>query len=231
MAIKLGIIAEGITDVWTIENIVEGVFNDGQDEDIATSTPLQPKTLQDPGSYTLVFDFLKSGKLQEFLQEPNSYAIIHIDTDTVGRWSEYPWTDEIKEILNGIPRLDGNSHAKIDETITKVIGFLLKIIGETANDIASRLVFAIAINEIECWILTLHSTRKTDNDKIANCLNGLNKNGFSIDQNNKALNHGKFFRPAIQDLMKRKEIERIATKNKSLEFFLKQLENLKANNI
>ncbi|MCW5908565.1 MAG: hypothetical protein KIS94_11950 [Chitinophagales bacterium] len=226
MAIKFGIIAEGITDVWTIESIVEGVFNDGQEDDLAITTPLQPKTLGDPGSYTLVFDFLKSGRLQQFLEEPNSYAIIHLDTDTVGLWSEYPFPHEIKEVIQKIPRLSGRSHDKISEAIQVIIEFIFKIIGKGANTIANRLVFAIAINEIECWILTLHSCKRTQDDKIVACLDSLNRNGFTIDPNNKAIKNGQFFRPAIRGFMKRTEIERITTKNKSLDFFLQQLNKL-----
>lgn len=229
MGKHFGIIAEGITDVWTIQQIIEAVYNDRNDSEEATTTELQPMSSEDPGSYTLVFKFLQSEKLSQFLEDPTAHVIIQIDTDTLGLWSEYfKGQQHLLDMLITIPRPDGGSQKDTSEIVNQIIKFMIEVIGkEYYESKKDRIVFAIAVNEIECWILTLHAKKNSDKDKIANCLKSLTHNyGFSIDPNKKAHKNGFHFKQAIKDFKQWKKLEEIYKSNKSLEIFIECLLSL-----
>jgi len=228
MKLQFNVIAEGITDYWTIENILHGFFNDRQDEDAAIVTMLQPNNSQDPGGYTQVFDFIGTKTFQKSFQEPNSFAIIHLDTDTIGRWSEYfSKREDILQLLNHLKDFGGNDHDRIESSIKIVYQIIRLLVEQYFFDAhGNRIIIAIAVNDVECWALALNAAdnRKTDFDKIAGCIGALNSQySFKINPTKKADRNGEFFMPAIKGFLKRKNIEEVKERNQSLHIFLNQL--------
>jgi hypothetical protein len=236
MKLQFNIISEGITDFWTIENILHGFFNDRKEEDVAFVTMLQPNNSQDPGGYTQVFDFINTEAFKKSFQEPDSIAIIHLDTDTIGKWSEYfNQRENILELLHQLKDFGGNDHDRIESSLQIIYQIIRLVIGQDFFDaFRDRIIIAIAVNDVECWALALNAAdnRKTDFDKIAGCLNTLNlQYNFKINPTKKADRNGLFFMPAIKDFLKKKNIEEVKERNQSLNIFLNQLYKIEADRL
>jgi hypothetical protein len=175
--ISFGLVTEGLTDQIVIENILAGYFN-SPDLDIRQLQPERDKDNENKskyGGWTLVFNYCKSRDFQEALQFID-YIIIQIDTD-------------ISEDYN-IPKQNENGEFTPQQLIKKVIE---KFRGASGDDFYSKyqqkIIFAISVHSIECWLLPLYST-DNKKDKVKNCLKTLNlelpkKHKFTIDANAK----------------------------------------------
>jgi hypothetical protein len=206
---QFGLITEGITDQLVIETIINSIIN--SDEDKATVDPLSPMS-DEPAGYTKVFSYIQSNDLKEALKGKDYYVVIHIDTDTTGLWSEYfKGNKAALELLKSIPVVSGSDKDRADEIIANVIKLFRLLIGEEYYDAHSdKIIPAIAINEMECWILPFHAQSNSDFEKMVQCLGTLNKllspKGYSIAPDSKASNNRKYYLAAIKDINKRKNI-------------------------
>ena len=171
---NFGLIAEGLTDQIVIENILIGYFKN-PDLDII---PLQPERNKDDenkftgyGSWSQVFAYCRSRDFQESFQS-NDYIIIQIDTDVS---EEY-----------GIPQQDENGELTPEQLIEKVIEKFKQEIGEDFySQCQQRIIWAISVHSIECWLLPLYY-KDSKKSKLKNCLGTLNqellkKHNFTID--------------------------------------------------
>ena len=141
--LKFGVIAEGPTDQIVIENILLGYFQDQEDEPaIHPIQPPRPLT-ETPGGWGHVFKSLERKDYAGALQY-NDYLVIHIDTDV----QEQPGFD--------VPRRDGGKELSVSERVDRVIARLKQDIDpEFYKANAHRILFAIAVDTIECWLLPL----------------------------------------------------------------------------
>ncbi|MBD2189730.1 phage tail protein [Pseudanabaena mucicola] len=132
-------IAEGITDQKVINNILVGYFND---RDINVNW-LQPAKVGKNGGHGEVKNYCRSRKFKAVF-DLNEYVIIHIDTDI---------SSEL-----GIPQQDENGQLISPEYLIEgVIDKFREIIGEDFYDqYAEKIIFALAVHTIECWLLPLH---------------------------------------------------------------------------
>lgn len=133
-------IAEGITDQKVINNILVGYFND---RDINVNW-LQPARIGKSGGHGNVTNYCRSQKFKAVFDR-NEYVIIHIDADI---------SPEL-----GVPHQDENDQLiSPDRLIERVINKLReKFIGEDIySQYADKIIFAIAVHTIECWLLPLH---------------------------------------------------------------------------
>ncbi|MDZ4787195.1 MAG: phage tail protein [bacterium] len=142
--ISFGLITEGLTDQIVIENILAGYFN-SPDIDVE---PLQPERDKDNdnkskyGGWTLVFDYCQSKDFRESFQFID-YIIIQIDTD-------------VSEDYH-IAHQDENGEFTPQQLIEKVIEKLRDAIGEDFySQNQQKIVFAISVHSIECWLLPLY---------------------------------------------------------------------------
>ncbi len=171
---NLGLITEGLTDQIVIENILRGYFKN-PDLDII---PLQPERNKDDenkftgyGSWSQVFAYCRSRDFQESFQSID-YIIIQIDTDV---------SEEF-----GIPQQDEDGEFTPQELIEKVIEKFKQEIGEDFySKCQQRIIWAISVHSIECWLLPLYY-QDNKKSKLKNCLAALNKHlnkkyGFTID--------------------------------------------------
>jgi hypothetical protein len=176
------IIAEGITDQVIIKNVLLGCLADQDEEPLINFE--QPRLDESarrgehaPGGWTLVFRYFKDGLYKAALQT-NAYLIIHIDTDV---------SDDYGVAKGSI----GDERALIDRVIAKFQALIEPAIWAAHRD---RFIFAVAVHEIECWLLPhLFATQKARMAKISGCF-------AAVDQQLAVL-----ARPGLRDRAGRKD--------------------------
>ena len=215
--ITFGLITEGLTDQIVIENILSGYFNTN---DLIVN-PLQPErdkdndNKSDYGGWTLVFKYCKSEDFKKSFQF-NNYVIIHIDTD-------------VSEDINyGISHQDENGELSPEQLIEKVKEKFKSLIGEDFySKYYDKIIFAIAVHSIECWLLPLFYTDNRK-QKIKNCLDTLNKaliktkNNFTIDAKNP-----RYYRTLSDSYSKHQTLMKHYPNNPSLKIFIEEIQTRK----
>ncbi len=213
---NFGLITEGITDQIVIENILVGYF----DNPNIIVNPLQPlrdetdkSRMANYGGWTLVFDHCRSEKFQDVFSF-NDYIIIQIDTDTCD------------DIGYDISKTEIGTGREItpEELIEKVCQKLKELINlDFYHNYAERIIFAIAVHTIECWLLPLYY--EDDNkSKIKGCLDTLNrvltkKEDFTISAKTP-----KYYDNISRKYLKRKTLMSKYQSNASLKIFIEELE-------
>jgi hypothetical protein len=220
--LKFGVIAEGSSDQQVIENILLGYFqNEEEEPDIRPFQPPRATTglPAPPGGWTLVFRCLARGDFQQALNF-NDFLVIHIDTDV----QEDPGFD--------VPRRESGIELSVPERVDRVIARLIAVIGEelfqTKKD---RILFAVAVDSIECWLLPLLHSDKKKAEKTTGCLKTANaairktnkKGGLSSGDTKK---FPEAYEQASREYTKRKKLMEHRDRNPSLELFIKQLDAL-----
>ncbi len=215
--LKFAIIAEGTTDQSVIENILLGYFEDQEDEpDIRYIQPPRPLT-ETPAGWGHVFKSLERKDYEGALQY-NDYLIIHIDTDV----QEEPGFD--------VPRREKGRELSVSDRVDRVITRLKQHIDtgfHQAN--AHRILFAIAVDTIECWLLPLlYDNKKAA--KTTRCLESANqalrkanRDALSADRK-----FPRTYEKASIGYRRRKTVIELHDKNPSLELFIKQLDTLRS---
>jgi hypothetical protein len=216
-----GFIGEGITDRIVIENILIGYFADQEEEPVVN--PLQPpwdQTGQNseppPGGWTLIFRYFEQRKHEEALQY-NDYLIVHIDTDV----SEDAGYD--------IPWQDGGRALSAEELVGRVIAKLKGLMGKDFCTLyGNRILFAVAVHGIECWLLPLYFTNKKA-AKITGCVGAVNDERRKKGEAPLSTIKNKFpasYKHASREYCDRKKLMKRFDKNPSLRLFIKELESL-----
>ena len=217
---SFAVIAEGATDQAVLENILCGYF----DEDDPVVNRVQPpptvKGIEPaPGGWTLVFRSLRAGEHRRALQF-NDYVLIHIDTDVC----EEPGFDVSRRAA------DGRS-LRPEELIEQV---KLKLIAAMDPEFcarnAARIVFAIAVDSIECWLLPLLYGGEAA--KKAKITGGLDAANMKLQRlNNPPLSKGDSkilasYESASREYSKHKKLMKHRDENPSLDVFVANLEAL-----
>jgi|LakMenEpi03Aug12_release.lakeMendotaPanAssembly.Ray.scaffolds.fasta_scaffold229894_1 hypothetical protein len=156
MTINFGLITEGPTDQVIIKSILSGYFGESN----LVLNMIRPKKGQ-PGGWTEVFKYCKSSEFEEAF-EANDYIVIQVDTD-VSNQKGYQ-----------VSPLDENGNLlDTEEFIAKVKEKLISLIGKYFyRKNAERIIFAISVHSIECWLLPLYSETE-EKSAIDNCFSRL----------------------------------------------------------
>lgn len=215
---RFGLIAEGVTDQRVIENILLGFFSGGDDEpdvnDIqprADETSLAGRTWS---NWELVLDHLASPDFEQAFGFVD-FVVVHIDTDTC------------EEPNFGVPRREGGRNLEPRELIARVADKMRDKIGdEVWARRGGQIIFAIAVDSIECWLLPLHAASRKD--ATHNCLHALND---ALARGNKHPISPKRKDPRDYENLsrlfsKRRELQRCRGQNPSLAVFVENLEAL-----
>jgi hypothetical protein len=163
---RFAIISEGITDQAVIENILIGYFAQEEEEPTFKRVGLgddraSAKGSTPPGGWEWVLRALEQGKHVAPLAT-NDYLVIHIDTDRC----DAPGFD--------VSRREGEKVLDAAELVARVCAKLEGLMGkEFCQEYGSKLVFAIAVDEVECWLLPL-LVEKNKRGKITGCLKAAN---------------------------------------------------------
>lgn len=210
---KFGLACEGITDQIVIENILCGFYKDINDLDEEIQ-PLQPpfdkttKKQSDFGNWELLLEYLSSERFRDDVLN-SGYIVVQIDTDD----SQHP--------NFSIAHTDSdNNELSTKELIEKIIERLIaqidskKIFYEKYQE---KIIFAISVHSLECWILPLHRAYKIE--KTKNCFENLQRKSKNINIKKDYITYDKLSQP----LLKNKILIKIASKNSSLNIFLSKL--------
>ncbi len=219
---SFGIIAEGATDQLVIENLLLGYFEDGPEEpEVRFIQPPRPLSTA-PGGWTHVFNCLKRKDYEGALQF-NDYLVVQIDTDV----QEEPGFD--------VPKRAGGRESTVEERVSQVIERLKREIDQAfLNENQAKLLFAISVDSIECWLLPLLYTEKKDAKKAGKttgCLDAANQKLRTLNQNALGTPEKKFpdaYERASHGFLKRKTLLAVRAKNPSLDLFIHELDALQA---
>ena len=215
---KFGLITEGITDQIVIENILCGFYKDEDlDEEIIPLEPPRDETdnkqaHSDFGlGWTAIFSYLSEKIFRDDVLN-SEYVIIQIDTD-------------IAEDFD----CSINQNQTIEDIIECSIKKLIEKIDEKKEFYEkhkNKIIFAISVHSLECWILPLFKDIKKE--EILNCVKTLNytmrklPNKSRLDTRKNYNNYDKL----SHKFLKYKELIKVTSKNKSFEIFINNLPKL-----
>jgi hypothetical protein len=215
MARVFGIIAEGPSDIAVIRNILIGYFSD-PDLELTEIQPVkkQPSGEYEPGGWNQVLSCCASDRVRGAFQY-NDAVIIQIDTDV----SEEKGYDVPKRDADGRELTPEKLVQRVEEKLSSLIG------PEVMDKFADRILFAVCVHELECWLLPLYY-KDNKKSKIAGCLPTLNqalgrKEGFTINVNKK--NHRYYEAISEPYRKKRKVLMDAAQHNASFKVFVDRL--------
>ncbi len=216
---SFALVTEGITDQIVIENILVGFFDD-PNIDINPLQPLRDETDRNravtPGNWHKVLEYCSSEEFRSAFQF-NDYVIVQIDTDVA--------------IDYGVSSRDDVGNEFSDEEMYERVKakLIAQIPSEFYVNYASRILFAVSVQSIECWLLPLFFT-DNKKGKTVNCLSTLNqglktKKPYFIDPNNKNL---RYYEDISADYIKHKKLMSLYAANFSLTAFIHELETTQA---
>lgn len=215
---SFALVTEGITDQKVIENILVGFFDDS-DIDIRPLQPLRDETDRNravnSGNWHKVLEYCASEEFRGAFQF-SDYVIVQIDTDVA---ADYDVSGRDEE---GNAFSDEEMYQRVREKL------VAQIEPEFYANYASRILFAVSVQSIECWLLPLFFT-DNKKSKTVNCLStlnqGLKSKKFSIDPDKK---NPRYYEDISKDYAKRRKLMSLYTSNLSLEAFIHELETTQA---
>ena len=109
-----------------------------------------------------------------------------------------------------------------EEMVRRTVEMLRAIIGEDdMHFYGDRILFAVCVREIECWLLPLWEPAKAD--KCEGCLDTLNR-ALSRQNEQPIRKEGRSYDQCSNDYRKRKILLEQGVKNPSLKLFLDELQ-------
>lgn len=216
--VSFALIAEGITDQVIIKKIINTVFD--QDEYEVYVNELQPirdatdSTRQgNYGGWEAVLEYCTFHDALNEALSVNDYIVIHIDTDICGAVN---FDIALTDLATGRHR----NHADI---LYDVKCFIIQKLGDFFTENEERIIFAIAIHNIEFWILPFcamqqPSSVNVNNTKFMASLKAKHKIDYEKT-------HDCFLK--IAKVIKKKSLEQAAEENFSLDAFIKNLNLIK----
>jgi len=221
---SFGVICEGPSDYRIVKRVLDVFFK----EEDPFSTCYQPKQLpsgkSDFGGWPRVLECCSDDTLKEIF-EFNNYAIIQIDTDCS---QDSPFN--VQHV-----GADGQtkSHLQLyEDVITKLNSLIAQ---PEVQENQHRILFAICIHSIECWLLPLvYTDNKRENTN--NCLGALNRaiqrkyNGMVyLNKQNKNDTGIKVYNQLISNWKRKADITTSATYNTGFQKFVESLIELQEN--
>ena len=212
------LITEGVSEYTVIQHLISRYFRD-DDPVINQIQPKMEKSKQiSGGGWNEVLKYCEREELLQILVE-NDYVVIQIDTD------------QSQQLPFAVPHTESGKEKTSDRLLTDVIARLEKNLPENIE--RKKIIFAVCIHTIECWLLPLVYT---DNRKMKTkgCLATLNmelcrKNMSAISETgakNSAASQ-KAYREILKLLKTKSDIKNISVNNAGFQKFVDNLEFLK----
>lgn len=163
---KFGLICEGVTDFHVLKHVIQAYFAEAQFK------PIQPnldethsRTASDTyGGWERVADYLKSDHLEQTLVDMD-YTVIQIDTDVC---------EHVNFGISSITLADSDQQAFYEQIKLKLVEWMDSYEIDTYDFYKEKIIFAISVHSLECWLLAYHDTRPR-NCKIKGCENALTR--------------------------------------------------------
>lgn len=212
---SIGVVAEGPSDHTVLQLILAGYFHD---PDIDPK-PLQPLrdatgTFEEKGGWHQVLEYCASEKFRAAFRD-NDYIVVQIDTDASEQHPAY-----------GVPHRDKDGRIlTCEELIICVTDKLVETIGpEFYAAHGNRILFAICVHSLECWLLPLYWDDKR-RERTNNCLPCLNEQidarfGFRIDAKD-----ARYYYKIAKPYAKERTLRQHWQANPSLQVFVEALES------
>lgn len=228
--LKVALYTEGRADSAVITNILKGVLDIDQ-SDIQYDLPELEKDETDLqnqkegkfSNWTLVKKECENRtKMNTFFEtfDDNRFAVIHIDTAERHLYKVDTPIKNNKDLVN--------YSAALRKEVVKEINSWLN------NNHTEKIAYAIAIEEIDAWILTISALSKADTSKSNNPKKELEKNWDKIVPKQTAnrlsqMRVGERYANLTTKFRKPKELKIFRLKNKSLNDFCENLEKVAPN--
>jgi hypothetical protein len=169
---QIALITEGVTDRPIISATLYAYFSKNKALESFNITPLLPKDKESIG-WTKVLQYCSTDEFKGAFQF-NDYVIIQIDSDA-----------HLSKGY-GVPKQENTT-----DLISAIKGKIIEIIGfEFYEANQNKIVFAISVSEIECWLLPFFATTDTHKKKEISCCKTVNRylkgKGFTLDCTNDA---------------------------------------------
>jgi hypothetical protein len=193
-----GGIVEGKTDYPIINSVLIGYFNK-HDIDIAW---VQPQNFRSQANYDKVFKSCKPAKLRQYLQI-NKYLIIHVDTDASADF--------------GVPHQENGELLTPEKLVEKVVAkFRLEMGEDFYSQYSDRIIFAIAVHSIECWLFPLLDS-DDKNSQTENCFQILKQTVANFRKNYE------YYQEITKKYYNSDDFLKLYPKNPSLKIFIEEL--------
>lgn len=216
---KFGIIAEGVSEQIIISYLLERYLEEAVVNSVEPVISSQGKQVG-YGGWLNVLSSCCRDKFDEILSF-NDYIVIQIDTDAC------------EEIGYDIKKTKGANITKTPaEIYNEVTARLLNTL--TATDIVkyrNKIIFAICIEEIECWLLPLYYNNN-DKCKTTGCIKKLNTklyasgDGHIPEKDKNSSNAQKTYQKILRKLKKKGDIKNCSTHNYGFDKFTEQLDSM-----
>lgn len=214
---EFAVVCEGVTDFSVIKNILLGWFRGQSAEPFLK--PYQPDSTADGdsawqkfGNWENVIRYLKEKKHRDALEFAD-FLIVQIDAD------------ECHHPGFCVDTRDGDGEADTAELVRRVKDRLKEFITQEDFEFyENRIIFAICVREIECWLLPIWDSSKRG--KEVGCLGTLNralarKNEKTINPDDKCPRH---YDLLSRSYKKRDLLLAAGSSNVSLGHFLEELQ-------
>ncbi len=160
---RIALVTEGKSEHWIIKHIVQNYF---KDEEIFFRQ-IQPQVFDDTqeeiGGWLEVLKFCSRTEDVNAALVESDYLIIQIDTDE----SNNPNFNVPHTKQGSIPKTNEELYNDVVMRIRGIIG------SELESEYRNKIIFAVCIHSIECWLLPIYYTNNHKAD-IRNCLPTLN---------------------------------------------------------
>ena len=213
----IGLICEGVSEVNMISYIIRRYLGD---IDVNTIQPEIVNGKQDTfGGWRQVLNYCNDEKFAQIFAT-NDFIVIQIDTDTCS------------EIGYDVDIYDEN-HERIsdDKLFSRVVDRLKQNLSDIfLQKYFDRIIFAVCINETECWFLPLYynDERRCDTDFCIRKLNQkLKKQNLNIpDKDKNSVYVQKTYREIFKKIKKKATIQEISQYNFGFKRFVEQLDEI-----
>jgi len=208
------LITEGVSEYTVIHHLISKYFGDDP-----IINPIQPKIEKSKqvseGGWNEVLKYCERKELSHILVE-NDYIVIQIDTD------------QSQQSPFDVSHSESGMEKSSDRLFADVVARLERDMPENIDK--TRIIFAVCIHSIECWLLPLvySDNRK---EKTKGCLAALNngltrKNMPSISESGdkNSLTSRKAYQKILSLLKKKSDIKEISVHNSGFQKFVYHLE-------
>lgn len=207
---KFGLACEGVTDKATLKNVLCGYFSIENPDDVI-GEPESPFDQSNGGGWRPFLQYLTLERFQDDF-ENFEFLILHIDTDVSKDFD--------------VPHEDENGNTLPAEVLVENIIFKLKEkINEKESgvyeDYADRIIFAISVHSIECWLIAHYAEQV----EIHDCFDKLKS--IKFPNNMQLAKKQRKYDVISSPFLERKNIEAAANKNLSFRIFIQSLESIK----
>lgn len=214
MGSKIGVVCEGISDYKIIQHIVERYLRDYEAYTIPLKPKITPQGKQEGfGTWQGVLKYISGDDqlIVEAINEGCKYIIIQIDTDVC---EEYGVLKDLRNVEV--------FHTSIREKLNDILH------QEVDRD---KVIYAISINEIECWLIPFISTDEeecSNNDRCLNIVNRHIRTKGTIDKENKNSSGAQaLYDEILRNKKKSKDIYAVSRFNYGFTYFIDKLEAIK----